>query len=287
MTTRSLDQTAATAPAAGTRHITATGQPHALAIYTRHLLNRYRRSGLFWAIGLSLYTVLLVLSYPSFENSPALDVSSYPESLRKAFNLDNLNLIEPYISSQVFQLAPLLLVFFPIATFAGAIAGAEERGALDIVLGNPLPRRVLVLATWIAVALVLAGMLLILGAVTWLSAVAIDVSLSARESFRAALNLFPICMAFGSLALLVSAVVRQRAVAIAIPVVVLLLMYLVDIVGKISSSFADLRYVSAFRYYGDAVVEGVSWSGVAVLLIAALALLAAAIPAFERRDVYT
>ncbi|HVL22590.1 MAG TPA: ABC transporter permease subunit [Thermomicrobiales bacterium] len=283
MSTTLLKPAAATAP----RRITATKQPNTLAVYARHLLGRYRRAGLFWAIGFSVYTALLVLSFPAFQNSGALDVSTYPESLREAFNLESLNLIEPYLSSQVFQLAPLVLAFYPITVFAGAIAGAEERGTLDVLLGNPLPRRNVVLGTWIAVALVMLGMLAILGAATWASALAVDVSLSAREAFRASLNLFPICMAFGSLALLMSAVVRQRAVAIGVPVVVLFLMYLIDIVGKIVSEAAGLRYASAFKYYGDAIVEGVWWGGVAVLLAVALVLLAAAIPAFDRRDIYT
>jgi ABC-2 type transport system permease protein len=277
----------AAAPTTAPRRITATKTPNTLAVYASHLLGRYRRAGLFWAIGFSLYTALLVLSFPAFQNSGALDVSTYPESLREAFNLESLNLIEPYLSPQVFQLAPLVLAFYPITVFAGAIAGAEERGTLDVLLGNPLPRRNVVLGTWIAVAVVLLAMLAILGAATWAAALAVDVSLSAREAFRASLNLFPICMAFGSLALVISARVRQRSVAIGAPVVLLFLMYLVDIVGKIVSEVSGLRYASAFKYYGDAIVDGVSWSGVAVLLAASLLLLAAAIPAFDRRDIYT
>jgi ABC-2 type transport system permease protein len=289
MTTRShsLNQTATVSSVAGARRITATRQPNTLAIYTRHLVSRYRRSGLFWAIGISLYTVLMVLSFPAFEESGALDMSNYPESLREAFNLTSLNLIEPYLSSQFYNMAPLMLGFFPIIAFAGAIAGAEERGSLDVLLGNPLPRRVLVLATWIAVAVVLAAILLILGGASWIAALVVGVDLSAQESFRASLNLFPVCMAFGSFALLISAFVRQHAVAVGVPVAVLFLMYLIDIIGKISSDFADLRYASAFRYYGDAIVEGVPWGGAIVLLLASLVLLAAAIPVFERRDIYT
>jgi ABC-2 type transport system permease protein len=289
MTTRShsLNQTATVSSVSGARRITATRQPNTLAIYTRHLVGRYRRSGLFWAIGVSLYAVLMVLSFPAFEDSGALDMSNYPESLREAFNLTSLNLIEPYLSSQFYNMAPLMLGFFPIIAFAGAIAGTEERGSLDVLLGNPLPRRVLVLATWIAVAVVLAAILLILGGASWIAALVVGVDLSAQESFRASLNLFPVCMAFGSFALLISAFVRQRAVAVGVPVAVLFLMYLIDIIGKISSDVADLRYASAFRHYGDAIVEGVPWGGVAVLLLASLVLLAAAIPVFERRDIYT
>ena len=161
-----LSQAAApTVPAAASgARIQATGNPNRLLIYTRHLLGQYRRAAIFWALAVSVYSVLMVLSFPAFEDSGALDMSNYPEAVREAFNLDNLNLIEPYLSSQFFQMAPLVLAFYPITVFPGAIAGAEERGKLDILLGNPLPRRVVVLATWIAAALALLGILLVLGA---------------------------------------------------------------------------------------------------------------------------
>ena len=114
-----------------------------------------------------------------------------------------------------------------------------------------------------------------------------DVDLSARASFRAALNVFPICMAFGGLALALSATVRQRGVALAVPVALLFLMYLGDVLGKIVSSLANVRYASAFRYYGDAIVDGVPWGGAALLTAVALLLLTIAVPLFERRDIYT
>ena len=295
-TTTTLPQPPATANDASTNaasdatrgvRIRATGQPNRLLIYTRHLLGQYRRGAIFWALAVSLYCALMVLSFPAFEDSPALDMSNYPKALREAFNLDNLNLIEPYLSSQFFQMAPLALAFYPITVFAGAIAGAEERGKLDIMLGNPLPRRTVVLATWVAVALALLGILAVLGGTTWLAAVIVGVDLSARESFRGALNLWPVCMAFGGLALALSAAVRQRGVALGVPILVLFLMYLGDVLGKIIASLANLRYISAFKYYGDAIVNGMPWGGAALLTAVALLLLALAIPLFERRDINT
>lgn len=270
---------------AGSRRI-VTSDASTLPIYTRHLIGRYRRSGLFWTIGVSVYTMLMVLVFPAFEESGALDVTSYPESMREALNITTLNEIEPYLSSQVYVFLPLVLAFFPVTILAGAIAGAEERGSLDILLGTPLPRRNLVLATWIAIASVMLAMLVVLGGSRWLMGRVAGVDLAAGDTFAASLNLFPICMAFASLALLVSAMTRQRAVAISVPVVTMFAMYLIDIVGKISTDVEKLRYVSAFRYYGDAIQEGMPWGGAAILMIASALLVTAAIPAFDRRDVF-
>ena len=261
--------------------------PAQLPIFVRHLISRHGRGVLFWTLGVTIYTALMVLTFPAFEGSGSLDVSQYPEAMREAFNLQSIDTIEPFLSSQVYNFLPLVLMFVPITILAGAIAGAEERGTLDILFGNPLPRPTYMLAYWLAVALLMLGMLLVLGLGSWVAALLIDVDLAFGESMLAALNLFPITMAAGSLALLLSAQFRQKAIAVGVPAALMFLMYLIDIVGKISETYAPLRNASAFKAYGDVLQEGMPWIGAAILLAVAVALLAAAIPIFQRRDIYT
>jgi ABC-2 type transport system permease protein len=265
----------------------ALEEPNTLAVYLRHVIRRHGRGVAFWTVGVTLYAALMILSFPSFESSGALDVSQYPEAMREAFNLQSLSTIEPYLSSQLFNFLPLVLMFVPITIFAGAIVGAEERGSLDILFGNPLPRPVFIVATWLGVAALMLALLMTSGLVSWLVAVAIDVDLSLAESLKASLNVFPITMAAGGLALLLSAMVRQRAIAIGAPAALMFLMYLADIVGKISEDFAVARNLSFFKAYGDPLQEGMPWAGAAVLLAIAVGLAALAIPAFQRRDIYT
>jgi ABC-2 type transport system permease protein len=267
--------------------ITASHQSNTLLVYLRHAIRRHYRGMLFWTIGVTLYTALMVLSFPAFEETGALDVSQYPESMREAFNLESMSTIQPYLSSQVYNFLPLVLMFVPITIFAGAIAGSEERGALDLLFGNPLPRQTYVVAYWLAVAVMMLAMLVVLGAGSWLAAVLVDVPLSFEESMKVALNVFPITMAAGGLALLLSAVVRQKAVAVGVPAALLFLMYLVDIIGKISDTYAPLRDISFFKAYGDPLQEGMPWAGLTILLVIAVGLAALAIPAFQRRDIYT
>ena len=286
MTTRALTDTARQATA-GTRRISANPPSSALGIYTGHLVQKYSRTALFWALAFGLYTVLILATFPSFRDSGALSTENYPEAILEAFNIQDMNLVTNYLESQVTSYAPLVIAFFTIMTFAGAIAGAEERGALDITLGNPLPRRELVLANWIAVAVLLLGMLAVTGLVTWLTAVLIDVDLSFRRSMEAFLNIFPITMAFGSFALLLSARLRSRGAVIGISFAVVFLMYLIDIIGKISTDMSALRWLSAFRFYGSAMMDGLDWGNIAILLAIAVMLLLGALAIFERRDVYT
>ena len=258
-----------------------------LVIYTRHLLGRFGRTGIWWIIGLAIYNGLLVMTYPSFRESGLLAIENFPKGLVEAFGIEDLTKIEPYLDARLFGTLPLVLAFFPVMVFANAIAGAEERGALDILLGNPLPRRNVVLANWIAMAGVLIGVLLISAALTWLSGVVVDVNLHAGETFRAMLNLFPITMIFGSFALALSAQIRQRGLVIGLSFAMVFLMYLLDIIGRISATWENVHWLSAFRFYRSAMTEPVLWGDTGILLAANLVLLGLAVVVFNRRDIYT
>lgn len=275
-----------TASTATTTRTTITTAPNRLLVYFRHRIGQHARATLFWGIGFSVYLLMIIAIFPSFQDSGALDISQYPEAMREALNLTTMDTIEPYLSSQIYNYMPLILAFLPVTIFAGAIAGAEERRTLDILFGNPLPRSVFIVATWLAVATLMAVLLIIVGLIQYGAAVALDIDLSFADAMLSPLNLFPITMLFGSIALLISALVRQRAIATGVSVAILFLMYLIDIMGKISDTFSPLRNISAFKAYGDALQDGMPWGGFFLLAIA-IGIAALAIPVFNRRDIYT
>ena len=69
-----------------------------------------------------------------------------------------------------FILAPLVLLIFAIGAGAGAVAGEEERGTLDLVLAHPVRRRDFVLqrfAALVGLIAALAGVLLLSVALGW------------------------------------------------------------------------------------------------------------------------
>src|SRR5687768_14724739 len=106
MTIRSLNRDSRVADVAP-RHITANPPSSTLSIYTGHLLRKHSRSALFWTIALSIYTSLIVLSFPSFRDTGALSTENYPEALLEAFNIQDMTEIGNYLESQVTSYAPL------------------------------------------------------------------------------------------------------------------------------------------------------------------------------------
>lgn len=157
---------------------------------------------------------------------------------------------------------------------------------MDLLLSNPLPRWVLVAATGLAMAIGLLGILILVGFLTWLPAVLIAVRFPLGKAAAAVLNLWPLCLWFGALALLCSALFRQSTLAIAVPGAVLLAMYAAEALGSMSPSVRFLRAVSLFHYYGSAVEHGVPWASFVAISLSALLLVVLAGLAFYRRDIY-
>jgi len=254
-----------------------------------HTVRMQRRGAIIWGVVLGLYSAAMVATFPTIEGMRQLDqlMQAYPEGLREAFNLEDLGTPEGYLDSQVFNLAPLALAFFPILASAGAIAGAEERGTIDVLLGNPLPRWQLVVGSFIATALSLLGIVALMGLFTWGTAVLLEVDLALSTTASAVLNLCPICLFFGGVAMMFSAVFHRRVLAITIPGVVLFGMYLIDVLGKVSEDLEDLRPASVFYYYGTAIKDGIDWTHFGGVTKVTLVLVLLAVLAFSRRDIYT
>lgn len=253
--------------------------------YTRFQFFASWRQTSFWAIGLIIYCGLIVGIYPSV--SDAIDISLIPANLRAAFNINDFTQLASFLSSELFGvILPLFLPFYGIIALSNVVAGAEERGRLDVLLGNPIPRHHLILGSFLVVAVFLLLLAAVIGAVVYAVATALDLELTARQTVRAAFVLWPLALAFGALALALSSVVRQRSVALGVPAAILFLMYLVNVIGRLAPAVSGIRYASAYHYYGSAIVEGVWWFGVVALLAAAALLVGLAVIMFNRRDIY-
>ncbi len=155
---------------------------------------------------------------------------------------------------------------------------------MDVLLGNPLPRWQLVVGNFLATAVSLLGILRILGLFTWMPARLMAIDLSLGRTAGAVLNMWPLCVSLGSLAMLCSAIFHRRVLAVAIPGAALVGMYFVNALGNTAERLEDARPFTVFYHYGSAVENGVDWPSFGGATLAALLLL---LLAFNRRDIYT
>ena len=285
----SLGQVRTVAPRREGRH-RAHGTLFALVVHTLRL---QMRSVIIWGVALGALSALTVVSFPPFSEGNQLNemIENYPPAMREMFGITqgtDLSTIEGFLASQLFSfLVPISLAFFPILASSGAIAGAEERGTIDVLLGNPIPRWQLVVGNFVATSASLLGIVAILGVFTWVPAVLLDVDLTLGTTAEAMLNLWPLCVFFGGLAMLCSAVFHRRVLATTIPGVVLVAMYFVNALGNLVDELEDVQPFTVFHYYGSAIEDGIDWANFGGVSLAALALILLAALAFRRRDIYT
>jgi ABC-2 type transport system permease protein len=256
---------------------------------TRELFRRQAGGVLAWGVSLGLLGALYVALFPSMGKQAQQYLSAIPAAYLQFLGIQaSLGTPTSWLAMEMFNLlAPLALPFFSILMGARAVAGAEERGRLDVLLSNPMPRWQLVVGNFLTMAAGLVSILALMFGLTWVAGLAAGVDLGPGPIAAGSLNLLPFCLFFGALALLVSTLVRRGALAAAIPACVLVAMYVVNGVGAVSDKVRPFRPISLFYHYGSGVEDGVPWTSFILILAGSLALLALAVMAFQRREIYT
>jgi ABC-2 type transport system permease protein len=258
----------------------------ALRAVVRRGLRDQRRTLLTWGGPLGAMSALMAALWPSIEGSMDQLMESYPEQLKDAFNIRALTSVEAYVDAEMLSfIVPLALAFLAVRVITRMVSGAEERGPLDIVLTAPVARRTLVAGALLVAAVVVAGVLAVVLGATWLMGTLVGADPSLIVLGRGVANVWPLAMLFAGLAALVTGWAHSGGPVTAICAGTLVGMYVVDLVGKLSEPAEPLRYLSAFKYYGSAIQDGIDPLAFAGLLVAGVLVSVIGALRFERRDV--
>ena len=250
-----------------------------------------RRSLLWWGLGLLGVIALNVAFYPSVRGDEALSdyAKDLPESVRALFAGGELDLASPvgYLNSQVFALtAPLLLTIFAIGAGAGAVAGEEERGTLDLLLAHPVRRREYVVQQWLAHLLLVGALTAVVLATVAIGSKLVDLEIGFWRVTSASVSVGLLAALFGAVALAFGALRPGRTRAIAVAAAVAAGSWIFDGLAQSVAALDGLRPLEPYyhAFGGSPLRDGAQWTGWAVLLAATLLLAAAAAAALERRD---
>lgn len=284
---------AAGAESVAPRAPAAPGSGRGFAVLLAHLLSLQARSVAIWGTVLGAFGVMMVAVFPGMSGGAGLEQmdDALPQGVLQAAGVESLTsmgTIEGFLEAEIFGLVlPLALPFFAILAAAAAIAGAEENGTIDVLMGNPLSRWQLVAAYFVAIAVSLAAILAIFGLFLWGSARFTDAELPLGTVAEGVFGAWPLCIFFGGLALLFSAIFHRRMLAVGLPGAVLVAMYSMDSLGGMVEEIEWVRNFSAVYHYGSPLTEGIGWASFAGVSGVALLLAVAAAFAFRRRDIYT
>ncbi len=245
-----------------------------------------RRAPLVWGGSLGVMSALVVLLYPSIRVSLAETMDSFPSGVKQAFGITDLGTVEAFLNGEMFSLfLPLAVAYLGIRCVATAIAGAEEHGWLDTLLATPVARRMLVASAFLTAAMLLAATLLLVGVLTAVGGVVAGEPIGIGPLAGALAGVWGLALFFAGCATFASGVAHRAATVLGAGTGLLAAMYLLDVLGKLAPAVSELRWLSAFRYYGLPLTEGLDVAGLVALVAAAALLAAGGAVLHARRDI--
>jgi ABC-2 type transport system permease protein len=255
-------------------------------------LRDQRWSLLWWALGLVALAFYTLGVYPSIATPEMTQlIENYPPAIRAILG-ESVSFATPegYVDAYFFSMmAPLMFMIYAVIAGSGAIAGEEERGSMDWLLSNPIPRWRLVLekagALFAGVTLVVLSM--------WIGLVAGAASIGVRISYGglavATLGAGLLGLAFGLVALAVGALRGSRALSLGVALALAIASYMINVYSPLVEGLRPLRGWSLF-YHANAdrpIVNGLSAEHVAVLITVSVLCVIIAVLGFQRRDLAT
>ena len=255
------------------------------AMIRRGLLDR-RRAILTWGLSLGSLSAFMAAIYPSIRSSIDQIAKNYPAGLKEAFGVQAMNTVEGYIHAEMFSLiVPLAMAYFAIRVVTGATVGAEERGYLDTVLALPVSRTVLIAGSYVVAGVACAAIMAVTGAMTFIVGRVAGTGISLGLVAAGVMGVWPLAMFFGGVAALASGVLHSTRAVTGLSVGVLVAMYALDVAGRLAHGLAPIRWISAFRYYGAPLRDGIDPASFIGLTAVGVLLLIGGALMLERRDV--
>jgi len=254
------------------------------ALIASHLSDR-RRSLLAWGLPLGLWSAFVVAIFPSVEGALSKAVADYPAALKEAFGISELTSVEQYLQAEMLSLiVPLALGYLAVRAVASGLSGAAESGRLDVLLSAPVSRARIAAASFGATAVELAVVLAITIVITMVGSLASGAGLSLGSAIAGYANVWPLALLFAGLGVIAAGFSLRTVVVTGAVAGVLVSMYVVDLIGRLDTDLSGLRYVSVFRYYGNAIEDGIDPLAFVGVTAVAIGLAAAGAWLFERRD---
>jgi ABC-2 type transport system permease protein len=277
-----------------TRRIGTTSNGKEATMFTifRNALTRYRGQILGWGLSLAALSLLMTSFYDTIaaqKDQYMKILENYPkEMLAFLGTSDAMDMFTPagYLNIENFSYMTIIIGIFIILAGSSMLAGDEETGTLDLVLGHPVSRTALFAGRFLAFLVATIG-ILVLNWIGFLIGIpGSGLGLNAFEIARPFISLFAVLVLFGTLALVLSMLLPSRRMAAMIAGIVMVASFFITALAQMDVNLEKVAKISPMNYYqGGLAINGVKWGWVAGLLGISLLFVLIAWWRFERRDI--
>ncbi len=253
-------------------------------------LGMRRRLLVVYALGMSLYALIIVVLYPTFEHSTGLDnLTNNSPTMAALFGATGsitspAGWLEVNLYANFF---PLLVLLATIGYGASALAGQDEDGTLAMVTTLPIRRRRVTVEKSLAMAV---QAIVIVSVSTAFIAIgyAFDISVGVTGMLGASIGVLLLGIDLGLVALAVGAATGRRGIALGAASALGAISYLVSSLAPVVHWIRPMRFASLFYWSvgNSQLTTGIGPTEIAVLVGCAIVLGAAAVIAFERLDLH-
>jgi len=252
---------------------------------------------LLWGLGMVALMLLMVSLVPVLEGMELASVFATlpPEFLALVGfdggqeSLELLGTPEGLLAYAFFGEMLLIFAAYPVVMGLRATSNEEATGTLDVVLSLPVSRTRLLVERFLAYALDIVLLPLMMIAGLYLGLVIFPAELDAAQLSTLILNLLPTLWFLLAATVFVGAIIGNRRTAITILTIFVVGSYIVQAVGAMVTT-GWVRIVEALSFFTYYDVEGlllqdVIVSDTALLLTLTVILVGLAVLVFQRRDI--
>ncbi len=239
------------------------------------------------AVMLLMMGIMMGPFYKAIPEETLTAFESLPEALIALAGGGNISTPEGWYQIETFGLmAPISVMVVTVAIGAGALAGEEARRTMGLLLANPVRRsRIVLEKSWtMTLYAFVVGFATFAGVAlgSLLAGLGMDIGNIAATCLLQSL----LGLAFGALALILSAGTGRTRIAVFVTIGAALVSHLINGFAALNESMADVVQWLPFYYYlgNDPLNNGMDWGHGAILAGLAAVLIALSVVLFQRRD---
>jgi len=249
---------------------------------------------LYWGIGLASMGLMVVLMIPVFDIQQFKELlETFPPMMLAMFGIgSDIELFatnEGFIAIGFFGKFALIFAVYPVVMGMRITANDEDSGTMDMVLSLPVQRARVVIERFLAYAVSVIGVVLMvyIGMTLGVAISGVELNMSALSTVI--FNLIPVLIFVLAVTLFIGTIVRRRQIALGIVTAFVIASFMLQTIGAMAEGTVaePIGAISFFTYYnaGTILADGIVWIHIAGLVALSILLLGFATFRYEQRDI--